>query len=974
MLDKQKIRSMMHRMRQFRHKHFTTEHGQTNWKKIAVLTAAGLASFFVFCGLLFATAIAVLSIGLPDVRDLDKLSVPQSTTIYDREGNVLYVKFGEENREYKKLSQIAPNVVNATIAIEDDKFYQHPGFDMLGFARAAVSNITSGSSQGGSTITQQYIKLTFLTSEKSYVRKLKELILAVRLEEAFDKDTILEKYLNKIPYGNNAFGIEKAAQVYFDKSAKDLSLGESAVLAAIPQLPSYYNPYGPNKFSRLSKNADTEELARRNIRTEGDLKDGEIKRGLIGTDVDVGEGRMIYIQGRSDLVLRRMVETGVINEKQKDEALAEIRDLEFNQYRQSIKAPHFVFYVIEQLEEKYGKELVEQGGLKVYTTIDPKLQEIGEKAIEDRSEGYETKYNVKNAALVSMNPNNGQILAMVGSRDYFDKEIDGQTNITTSFRQHGSTFKPIVYAAAFANRYSPASVVFDVPTPFGAAWPKNFDGKFQGPITLRKALGQSRNIPAIKAFYLAGEQEKVLPFAKKLGVEFMDEEPDYGYPMVLGSAETTLLSMTNAFSTFANGGLHYQPISILRVENAQGEILEEWQEEKGEEALDPQIAYLINSVLSDRTVNVGPNLNVSGQINAAKTGTSNRRNGSQYLPHDLLTLGYTTQLATGVWAGNNDDRKDGPLNYSADGYNVAAPIFKEFMEKALADVPSEDFPIPEGIKQETVSKYSGKLVSEFTPSDAQVTDFFASFAIPTEIDDSYSGYPDFSASESLSAATCQPGQAQKRYQVVLHDIDPTREVWENAAQEWLKENTQAIADFTGKVQCETSPSNEIPRVTITNLKDGQYVGDSTQTVQISTKSNNGVQQALYYLDGVLQYNQDQAPYSGNIRLSKTSSKTSHQLTVLVYDRNANIGSTTMTITTTKPDSLSPSDPPSSTPDSTPSSPPDTTTTTTTSSTSSTSSKSKNSTAPGKIKDEITTTVSDPVNLVTDPAIPLTSVL
>lgn len=969
MLDKQKIRSMMHRMRQFRHKHFTNERGHTDWKKIAILSAGGIASFFVFCGLLFATAIAVLSIGLPDVRDLDKLSVPQSTTIYDREGNVLYVKFGEENREYKKLNQISPNVVRATIAIEDDKFYQHPGFDMLGFARAAVSNITSGSSQGGSTITQQYIKLTFLTSEKSYVRKLKELILAVRLEEAFDKDTILEKYLNKIPYGNNAFGIEKAAQVYFDKSANDLSLGEAAVLAAIPQLPSYYNPYGPNKFSRLSKNADAEELARRNIRSEADLKDGEIKRGLIGSDVDVGEGRMIYIQGRSDLVLRRMVETGVINERQKDEALEEIKNLEFNQYRQSIKAPHFVFYVIEQLEEKYGKELVEQGGLKVYTTIDPKLQEIGEKAIADRAEGYESKYNVKNAALVSMNPNNGQILAMVGSRDYFDKEIDGQTNITTSFRQHGSTFKPIVYAAAFANRYSPASVVFDVPTPFGAAWPKNFDGKFQGPITLRKALGQSRNIPAIKAFYLAGEQEKVLPFAKKLGVEFMDEEADYGYPMVLGSAETSLLSMTNAFSTFANGGLHYQPVSILRVENAQGEILEEWHEEKGAEALDPQIAYLINSVLSDRTVNVGPNLNVSGQINAAKTGTSNRRNGSQYLPHDLLTLGYTTQLATGVWAGNNDDRKDGPLNFSADGYNVAAPIFKEFMEKALADVPSEDFPIPEGIKQETVSKYSGKLVSEFTPSDAQITDFFASFAIPTEIDDSYTGYPDFSASESLSSAPCEVGQAQKRYQIVLHDIDPSREVWENAAQEWLKENNAVVADFTGKVQCESVDSSEIPKITITNLKDGQYVGDSTPTIEVSVKSDRGVQQVLYYLDGVLQYKQDQSPYSGNIRLSKTSSKNTHQLTVLVYDREARIGGTSMTISTEKPDSMTDS---SSTP---PSSSTTTEPATISSNSNSTSSgKSKNNSAPGQLKDVLTPTVTNPVDLITEPPLALTSPL
>ena len=899
MLDKQTIRTMMHRMRQFRHQHFTTEHGHTDWKKISILSALGIGTAIIAGGLLLATAIAILSIGLPDVRDLDKLSVAQSTTIYDREGNVLYVKFGEENREYKKLSQISPNLVNATISIEDDKFYQHPGFDMLGFLRAAFSNITSGSSQGGSTITQQYIKLAFLSSEKSYTRKLKELILAVRIEEAFDKDTILEKYLNKIPYGNNAFGVEKAAQIYFNKTAQDLTLAESAVLASIPQLPSYYNPYGPNLYSHLSKNTNTEDLARRNIQNEASLRDNEIKRGLIGSQVEIGGENKVYIQGRSDLVLRRMVETGHISEDQKNKALKEIHEIQFTKSNQEMKAAHFVLeYILPDLEKKYGKELVEQGGLKVYTTLDPKLQDIAEKAIKDRAEGYQKKYNVKNAALVSMNPQNGQILAMVGSRNYFDKEIDGKNNVVTSYRQAGSTFKPIVYAAAFANRYSPASVVFDVPTPFGSDTPKNFDGKFQGPITLRKALGQSRNIPAIKAYFLAGEQEKILPFAKKIGVEFMNETTEYGYPMVLGGADTTLLSMTNAFGTFANGGLHYKPTAILRIENAQKEILEEWKEEKGEEALDPQIAYLINSILSDRSVNVGPNLNINGQINAAKTGTSNRKNGNQYLPHDLLTLGYTTQIVTGVWAGNNNDKKDGPLNFSADGYNVAAPIFKEFMEKALKDSPSEDFPIPEGIKQETVSKYNGKLISTLTPTEAQITDFFASFAIPTEIDDSYAGYPDFSTNELLNTATCSSGQAQKRYRVVLQDIDPSREIWNNAAQAWLQANTSDNADFGGKVQCENISPDLTPTVSITNLTEGQSIDSGNQTIQISTTPSN-ISQALYYLDGNLQYKQDQPPFSGNIRIPKTSTQTSHKLDVIVYDKDANIGSTSISFSTTQ---------------------------------------------------------------------------
>lgn len=901
MLDKRQARNIMAKMRHFRDSHFRHQEGNYNWKKIAITTVLICTGLIFLFALLLVATIALISIGLPDVRDLDKLSVAQSTTIYDREGNVLYVKYGEENREYKKLSQISQNLINATLAIEDDKFYQHPGFDTMGIIRAGFNDITGGAQQGGgSTITQQYIKLTYLSSEKSITRKLKELILAVRLEESFDKDTILEKYLNKIPYGNNAYGIEKAAQAYFNKPAADLTLGESAVLASIPQLPSYYNPYGPNKYSSLAKSVNTDQLSRRTINSESDLGTDEIKRGLIGTDVDIGNGHKIYIQGRSDLVLKRLVETGRATETSKTQALAEIQQLKFNEYRQSIKAPHFVFYVIQQLEAKYGKELVEQGGLKVYTTIDPKLQKIAEDAITSRADGYEKKYNVKNAALVSLNPANGQILVMVGSRNYFDKEIDGQTNITTSFRQPGSSFKPFVYATAFLNRYSPASIIFDVSTAFGPNTPKNFDGKFQGPITLRKALGQSRNIPSIKTYFLAGEQQQIIPLAEKMGVQFMDDTATYGYPLALGAAETSLLSMTDGYGTFANGGLHYDPISILRVENSQGQILEEWQEKQGDDSLDPQIAYLISSVLSDHSVNVGSNLNIDNQIIAAKTGTSNRKDGNQYLPHDLLTMGYSTSLVTGVWAGNNDDRKDGPLNYAADGYNVAAPIFKEFMTKALDGQPSEDFPIPDGIKQETVSKYNGKLISEFTPIDAQITDFFASFAVPTEVDDSYTGSPDFSADESLKNMTCQPGQTQQRFQAVLHDIDPTRAVWEQAAQDWIQANLTTLADQTGKVQCQTSPTGETPLLTINNLTDGQVVTDKTMTVQTSPTSPNGIAQVLFYLDGALQYKQDQAPFSGNLRLPKNSSNPAHQLTVLVYDHSANIAGKTLTIYTNPP--------------------------------------------------------------------------
>ncbi|MBD3270654.1 hypothetical protein GF376_03955 [Candidatus Peregrinibacteria bacterium] len=860
-------------------------------KKILVISGLGLISLGILGILIFFAAIAVLSIGLPDVEDLENYAVAQSTTIYDREGNPLYVKFGEENREYVSLEQMSPNIINATLAIEDEHFYEHAGFDLFGVARAAITNLTTGSSQGASTITQQYIKWTFLTPEKSYIRKMKELILAVRLEETYDKDTILEKYLNRIPYGNNAFGVEKAAETYFDKDASELTIAESAILAAIPQAPSYYNPYGPHQRTKLDNPEE--------VNSENDIDNDNVTRGLIGSTVILKNDQEVYLIGRTDLVLNRMVEAGMITENQKEEAQLEAQNIEFEKYKQSITAPHFVFHIINQLERRYGSELVEQGGLKVYTTLDPKLQEAAEEVISERAESNETNYNVKNAALVSLNPNTGEILAMVGSRDYFDEEIDGQTNIVTSFRQPGSSFKPIVFAQAFQERYTPASVIFDVATPFGSDTPKNYDGTFLGPISIRQALAQSRNIPAVKAFFLAGGQDPIMNLAKAMGVVFRDEEVEYGYPFALGTAETTLLSMANAYGTFASGGWHLEPVSILRVENAQGEIIEEWQNTQAEEALDPQIAYLITSILSDKNYRIGPNLTVEGHTNAAKTGTSNIRKNGRTLPNDLLTIGYTPDLVTAVWAGNNDSRKDGYLAASASGYTVAAPIFKKYMDNALADSPNQDFPIPEGIRQETVSKTTGKLAGDLTPPDQQYTEFFASFAVPTEIDDSYKEIPDYTSVEKLANVICQAGESQKQFRVEYHDIDPERTVWEEAAQKWLEANPEVSAQLGTKLGCQSIPEEMQPSVEIANMDDGEYINDNNIEVKIRPSTKSGVAAVHFYLDGTLRYQETKSPFEGLIRLPRNSTANEHTITVRLYDNDGNIAQDQVTITTVR---------------------------------------------------------------------------
>lgn len=841
--------------------------------------------------------IAVVSIGLPNIHDLDKLAVSESTTIYDREGNVLYVKHGGENRQYVPFDQISEHVTNATVSVEDEAYWEHPGFDPFGIARAFINNVFRlGPQQGGSTITQQYIKNAFLSSERTYTRKIKELILAIQLEQAYDKEKILELYLNKIPYGNNAYGIEKAAQVYFDKHASDLDLAESAILSALPKAPSYYNPYGPNKFTELTKQFTEEELDWRTINSESGLKQNEISRGLIGQDIALGENKSVYVQGRTDMVLKAMAKNGYITETEKSDALTRIQEIEFNEYKDSIKYPHFVFHIINQVEEKYGKEIVEQGGLKIYTTIDPNLQEIAEVAIEEGAERNTEKYNAKNASLVAIDPTTGEILAMVGSKDYFAEDIDGAVNVSTQYRQPGSSFKPFVYAQAFYNRYAPASVIFDAETRFGAsAFPKNFDGKFMGPMQIRKALGNSRNLPAIKAYFLAGEQEPIIELGERMGLDFLDKDRDFGWPLGLGAAEVRQLDLVSAFGVFANTGVRHEPVSILKIENSKGELLEEWQPSEGEEVLDPQVAYLINNILSDTSVRLGENLTVSGHTNAAKTGTSNRKLANdKYLPHDLWTIGYTPSLVAGVWAGNNK-AEDGELSAYAEGYSAAAPIWKKFMTESLKNRPSEKFPVPEGIKQVVVSTSSGKLPGPNTPEDQQKMEVFASFSVPTEVDDSYSEAEIDTRNNKLANEYC-PEEYTKSISFVNFQAIAPYEEWEIGAQKWIEASIEkGDLDFGPNVMigapalvesdlCTKEHFNSRPEIEIRDPKDKDELKvESRPQVTVKITSKNKIEKVEYYLDGTLQYTTKESPYTGKIRLPMGETYGQHTITAKAFD-------------------------------------------------------------------------------------------
>lgn len=600
---------------------------------------------------------------LPDPGNLIDRTVEQSTKIFDRTGKiVLYDIHGEKKRTVISFSDIPDSIKWATIAIEDKKFYEHSGFDIKGIIRSVIVDISrGGKAQGGSTITQQLIKNSILSREKTYTRKIKELILAWKLENKLSKDQILELYLNEIPYGSISYGIESAAQTFFGKEAKELSLSEVAMLAALPKAPSYYSPYGNHK----------DELA-----------------------------------SRTRFVIDEMAEIGKITAEEAAEAKKDDPVSRVLPRRESIIAPHFVMYVKEILTEKYGDRMVEQGGLKVITSLDLDKQKFAEEAVAAQVEDNEKKWKAGNASLVSLDPKTGQILAMVGSRDYFDEEHDGNVNVALRPRQPGSSFKPIVYAASFIKGFTPNTILFDVNTIFkteiGEDYePKNYDLKEHGPVTVRSALAGSLNIPAVKMIYLTGIKN-VLDLADNLGYSTLKERSRFGLSLVLGGGEVKLLEHTAAFGVFATEGVKHEISPILKVEDPSGLVLEEWKD-SSQEVLSPQVVRQISSILSDndaRTFIFGAQnyLILPDRAVAAKTGTTN-----DY--HDAWTVGYTPELVTGVWVGNNDNAE---MKKGADGSKIAAPIWNAYMRKALSNIPPSSFNPPDDV-------ITGKFILDGVP-------------------------------------------------------------------------------------------------------------------------------------------------------------------------------------------------------------------------------------------------------------------
>jgi len=607
----------------------------STYAKISILILFGLFIASVIPFYLFILK------DLPSPKNLTGSAYAVSTEIYDRHGTLLYEIYADQNRTPVKLDQIPKDVINATIAIEDKDFYQHQGLAISGVIRAAYKTLIKKDKQGGSTITQQLVKTALLTPERTIERKIKELVLAVAVEIIYPKDQILELYLNHIPYGGTAYGIEQASRLYFNKSASKLTLAEASLLAGLPQAPSLYSPFGSSP-----------ELARQ----------------------------------RQKQVLERMVEEKFISEDQAKNAYNSV--LTYALQHTNIKAPHFVMYVKNLLIEKYGTKKVEQGGLRVITTLDLPIQEYAQASVSAQVAKLKSSRVTNGAALVTK-PATGEILAMVGSRDYFDSEIDGNVNLTTSLRQPGSSIKPLNYALGLSKGY-PASMMFlDMPTCFstsgqpGAYCPKNYDGSFHGMVQMRQALANSYNIPAVKMLALNGLTDFIAT-ASAMGISTFKDPRQYGLSLTLGGGEVKMIDMATAFGVFANSGIKIDLNPILRVKTYTGEILEENNYQlnppTGPRILSPEVTFIISNILSDnkaRTPAFGARspLYIPGKTVSVKTGTTDDW-------RDNWTIGYTPEFLTAVWTGNNNNEVK-PLFVS--GVTGAAPIWNSIMSYLIKD-------------------------------------------------------------------------------------------------------------------------------------------------------------------------------------------------------------------------------------------------------------------------------------------------
>ncbi|OGG37321.1 hypothetical protein A2110_02260 [Candidatus Jorgensenbacteria bacterium GWA1_54_12] len=767
-----------------------------------------ILALFVFFMLLGTSGVAVYTLvllkNLPPLEEFSARKVSQSTKIYDRTGEaLLYELFDEEKRTVVAFQDIPDIVKNATITAEDSDFYHQPAFDWRGIARAILVNIREGrAAQGGSTITQQLVKNVFLTPERTITRKIKELALAIKLERQYEKDEILGAYLNQIPYGSNVYGVEAASRLYFGKSVKDVTVAEAATLAAILNRPSFYSPWGDHRDELLK---------------------------------------------RKDYVLERMRDFEFISNEEYEAAKAQEIQFEDEPSLGSIQAPHFSLAVKQFLIDRYGENMALRGGLKVVTTLDMELQEIAERVVAEGAARNEELYGGKNAALVAQDPASGEILALVGSRSYFDETVDGKFNaVTQGYRQPGSALKPFAYLTAFEKGFHPQSIVFDAETEFVSGSPdcpaivtpesdlnpecfnpENFDSQFRGPVTLEEGLAQSINIPSVKVLYLAGFED-VLDTLHRLGITTLTEGWRYGLSLVLGGGEVRLIDLVNAYATLADEGTLHKQSFILRVEDSEGNIIDRFTGASSV-AYSREPIRLINRILSDVGLRAGlfqSSLGLTvfpGYEVALKTGTTN-----DY--RDAWAMGYTPHLAIGVWAGNNDNEA---MHSRGSSILAAVPIWSAFLQEAFATgrIAADPFPRPAPASLPAKPMMNGQMVYTETIGN-QVFPHLHSILYWVDKNNPLGPFPS------------SPYADSQFYN------------WETSVMEWAKLHIPGFESSYNRRTPEqgAAPANQNISIQFLNPYNGSFVS-SPFIVRATVRAASGVGTTNLYLNRVLVHQQ-----------------------------------------------------------------------------------------------------------------------
>ena len=845
--------------------YFNSVKKRRKWLK-KVLTLAG---YFVLAAIILVAGIFIyFAKDLPNPSKISERQITQSTKIYDRTGTVLlYDVHGEEKRTVVPFDQISKYLKDATVATEDASFYSNFGVDIRGILRAAWRTLThQPNAGGGSTITQQFIKNTMLTSEKSLTRKIKEAILAIELDNKYSKDEILGFYLNQIPYGSNAYGAEAAAQTFFNKSAKNLDLAESAILTALPQAPTYYSPFGSHPEA---------------------------------------------LKARQEYVLDRMEKLGYASKD--DVQAAKNEKLNFAKNTQPIKAPHFVMYIKEYLEGKYGQNTVENGGLKVYTTLDWDMQQVAQQIIEDGANNNQKKYGAYNAALTAIDPKTGQILVMVGSKDYFGTSLpencdpgkncrfEPNVNVTIRDRQPGSSFKPFAYARAFEKGFTPETILFDLKTEFNSNCPpdanqdefngnkcynpQDYDGNFRGPVTMRQALARSLNVPSVKTLYLAGIPQTIQT-AQAMGITTLTDPSRYGLALVLGGGEVKLVDEVAAYGVFAADGVKNEKTAILKIEDSKGNTLEQYTSNPAN-IIDPQIARTISNILSDNEARApifgaASPLFISERPTAVKTGTT-----QEY--RDAWTVGYTPSLVAGVWAGNNDNS---PMAKAGAGMYAAAPIWNAFMKKAYElkmnntvqvansfalQKDPEQFVSPEPLATSTkavlngqmfsdkkikIDKISGKLATDLTPPDlVQEVPFQEIHTVLYYVD----------KDNPLGDPPQDPA------------ADPQFLNWDAPIQIWAANSGWVPQQPPTQYDNVHVPENQ-PILTIISPSDDQTLNQRSVTISVSAYAKLGIKQIDFFFDDDLVGVVTKEPYQFTFKIPARLIGNDHLIKVRAYDQ------------------------------------------------------------------------------------------